>query len=436
MRRGPRRAAVPGRRAAALRLGPVGRPHACRGRRRDHGRGRRHRRLRRASTSRCSPPATTVARAGAEGRGRRRHRHRQLVGLAHGPRRPARRCRGQRRTPRPIPKGIVANPNCTTMVGHAGAQAARPRGRPARRSSSAPTRRCRAAGWPAWPSSTSRSARWSTGAAELTLRRRGRRVPDAAGVRASRSRSTCIPLAGIVVDDGSDETDEEQKLRNESRKILGIPDLPCRARACGCPVFTGHSLSINARFARPDHAGRGAGVLAGAPGVELADVPTPLEAAGIDPTFVGPHPGRPDRRATGLALFVLERQPAQGRRAQRGPDRRGARRGPTPATLAAQSVAARRATARSTGASAARSGRPRRRATGRAGRPATPARPARRPARGAAARGVPLRTAWASSPTSSASHATVAAIAAGPVVLAVGAGHQLLEHGDLHDAGG
>jgi aspartate-semialdehyde dehydrogenase len=114
-----------------------------------------------------------------------------------------------------------------------------------------------------------------------------------------------LPLAGSLVDDGSFETDEEQKLRNESRKILGIPDLFVSGTCVRVPVFTGHSLSINAEFARPLSVERAQELLAAAPGVELADVPTPLHAAGRDPSYVGRlrrDPGVPDGR--GLVLFV------------------------------------------------------------------------------------------------------------------------------------
>jgi aspartate-semialdehyde dehydrogenase len=114
-----------------------------------------------------------------------------------------------------------------------------------------------------------------------------------------------VPLAGSIVDDGSHETDEEQKLRHESRKILGIPDLAVSGTCVRVPVFTGHSLSINAEFERPLSVERATELLAGAPGVELADVPTPLQAAGRDPSYVGrirQDPGVPDGR--GLALFV------------------------------------------------------------------------------------------------------------------------------------
>jgi aspartate-semialdehyde dehydrogenase len=114
-----------------------------------------------------------------------------------------------------------------------------------------------------------------------------------------------VPLAGSYVDDGSGETDEDQKLRNESRKILGIPDLLVSGTCVRVPVYTGHSLSINAEFARPLSVERACQLLAAAPGVKLVDVPTPLAAAGVDETLVGrirQDPGVPDGR--GLALFV------------------------------------------------------------------------------------------------------------------------------------
>ena len=96
-----------------------------------------------------------------------------------------------------------------------------------------------------------------------------------------------LPYAGKYVDDGSFETDEEQKLRNESRKILAIPGLRVSGTCVRVPVFTGHSLSINAEFARPISVARAKELLAVAPGVELSDIPTPLEAAGKDPSYVG-----------------------------------------------------------------------------------------------------------------------------------------------------
>jgi len=112
-----------------------------------------------------------------------------------------------------------------------------------------------------------------------------------------------LPLAGSIVDDGEFETDEEKKLRNESRKILGIPELLVSGTCVRVPVFTGHSLSINAAFERPISPERATELLASAAGVVLSEVPTPLQAAGKDPSFVG----RIRRDATvehGLVLFV------------------------------------------------------------------------------------------------------------------------------------
>ncbi|WP_424463580.1 aspartate-semialdehyde dehydrogenase [Pseudoclavibacter helvolus] len=114
-----------------------------------------------------------------------------------------------------------------------------------------------------------------------------------------------LPLAGSVVDDGSEETDEEQKLRNESRKILGIPELRVSGTCVRVPVFTGHSLSINAEFADALTPDRARELLADAPGVALVDVPTPLQAAGADPSLVGRI--RQDQSVDGnrgLALFI------------------------------------------------------------------------------------------------------------------------------------
>ena len=114
-----------------------------------------------------------------------------------------------------------------------------------------------------------------------------------------------IPQAGSFVDDGLGETDEEKKLRNETRKILELPNLPVSGTCVRVPVFTGHSLSIHAQFNRPITAARAREILATAPGVTLMDVPTPLDAAGVDPSLVGRI--RQDQSfddGTGLVLFV------------------------------------------------------------------------------------------------------------------------------------
>ena len=114
-----------------------------------------------------------------------------------------------------------------------------------------------------------------------------------------------IPLAGSIVEDGMNETDEEKKLRNESRKILEIPGLLVSGLCVRVPVFTGHSLSINAQFNQPLSPDRARELLAVAPGVQLEEVPTPLQAAGSDPSFVGRI--RNDETVDGgrgLALFL------------------------------------------------------------------------------------------------------------------------------------
>ncbi|MBM7824618.1 aspartate-semialdehyde dehydrogenase [Arcanobacterium pluranimalium] len=115
-----------------------------------------------------------------------------------------------------------------------------------------------------------------------------------------------VPFAGNLVDDGSYETDEEQKLRNESRKILGIPQLLVSGTCVRIPVFTGHSMSVNAQFNNAISADRAIELLKDAPGVQYVDVPTPLAGAGTDDCLVGRV--RQDQSIAdgkGLALFVV-----------------------------------------------------------------------------------------------------------------------------------
>src|SRR5262245_3790179 len=200
-----------------------------------------------------------------------------------------------------IPKGIVANPNCTTM-------AAMPVLGPLHR----------AAGLHTLVISTYQAVSGGglEGVAELD--EQIRKVADGAAALAFDGRAVemptphkfpepvafnVIPLAGSIVDDGLGETDEEQKLRHESRKILGIPDLVVAGTCVRVPVFTGHSLAINARFARDLPPEEATEILAAAPGVELADVPNPLAAAGRDPAYVG-RIRRDPTAENGLALFV------------------------------------------------------------------------------------------------------------------------------------
>ena len=199
------------------------------------------------------------------------------------------------------PKGIIANPNCTTM-------AAMPVLRPLHEE----------AGLVALVAATYQAVSGAglNGVAELD--EQVRKVADGAAALAFDGSAVefpapkqfarpiafnVLPLAGSIVDDGSFETDEEQKLRNESRKILEIPGLKVSGTCVRVPVFTGHSLQLNARFERPVSVARATELLSAAPGVVLTDVPTPLQAAGADPSFVGRI--RADETVEhGLALFV------------------------------------------------------------------------------------------------------------------------------------
>jgi aspartate-semialdehyde dehydrogenase len=199
------------------------------------------------------------------------------------------------------PKGIIANPNCTTM---AAMPVLRPLHDEAELVAMVATtyQAVSGAGLAGVSELDEQVQKVADRAAELAFDGRAVEFP------APRSFSKTIaynvlPLAGSIVDDGLGETDEEQKLRNESRKILDIPGLLVSGTCVRVPVFTGHSLQINARFARPITPARAKELLAGAPGVELSDVPTPLEAAGRDPSYVGRI--RADETVqNGLSFFV------------------------------------------------------------------------------------------------------------------------------------
>lgn len=200
-----------------------------------------------------------------------------------------------------IPKGIVANPNCTTMV-------AMPVLKPL--AVEAGLRRLVISSYQAV------SGGGLSGVAELD--EQVRKVADEAiglthdgqaasfpapSVFAAPIAFNVVPECGSWIDDGSGETSEERKLVEESRKILELPDLAVSATCVRVPVFTGHCLAINAEFDRPLSPERATELLADAPGVTLDKVPTPLAAAGIDPTLVGRI--RVDRTVPhGLSFFV------------------------------------------------------------------------------------------------------------------------------------
>ncbi|MFV8172592.1 aspartate-semialdehyde dehydrogenase [Mycolicibacterium peregrinum] len=201
------------------------------------------------------------------------------------------------------PKGIIANPNCTTM-------AAMPVLKPLHEEAGltrlivSSYQAVSGSGLAGVEELASQTRAVIDGAEQLVHDGSALTYPEPVKYVAPIAFNV-IPLAGALVDDDSGETDEDQKLRNESRKILGIPDLLVSGTCVRVPVFTGHSLSINAEFAQPLSVERARSLLAAAPGVKLVDVPTPLAAAGADESLVGrirQDPGVPDGR--GLALFV------------------------------------------------------------------------------------------------------------------------------------
>jgi aspartate-semialdehyde dehydrogenase len=200
-----------------------------------------------------------------------------------------------------IPKGIVANPNCTTM---AFMPVLAPLHREAglRRLVVSSYQAVSGAGLAGVAELDEQVRKVADQAAALTFDGAAAELPQAAKFPAPVAFNV-VALAGSIVDDGSGETDEEQKLRNESRKILDIPELPVSGTCVRVPVFTGHSLSINAEFDRELSPEKATELLADAPGVSVVDLPTPLGAAGTDPSYVG----RIRRDPTvdhGLALFV------------------------------------------------------------------------------------------------------------------------------------
>ncbi len=216
------------------------------------------------------------------------------------------------------PKGIIANPNCTTM-------AAMPVLRPLHAE----------AGLEALVVATYQAVSGSGLAGVAELHGQTQKVVDEAdklthdgaavdfpepGVYKRPIAFNVLPFAGNLVDDGLNETDEEQKLRNESRKILDIPELKVSGTCVRVPVFSGHSLQINARFARPISPERAAELLAEAPGVVLTEIPTPLQAASTR-TRRTSAASAATRRWTTAWRCSSQRQPPQGRGPERGADR-------------------------------------------------------------------------------------------------------------------
>ncbi len=203
---------------------------------------------------------------------------------------------------RNIPKGIVANPNCTTM-------AAMPVLKPLhlgyglRALTVSTYQAVSGAGREGVDELASELERTMSGNVR-TLTFDGAAWPLDEGVKFPATIAhNVIPLAGSLVDDGSFETVEEQKLRDESRKILEIPTLLVDATCVRVPVFTGHSLSITASFDRPVSIREATTLLEDSPGVVVTDLPTPRAAAGKDPSYVG-RIRRSEAFEHGLSFFI------------------------------------------------------------------------------------------------------------------------------------
>jgi aspartate-semialdehyde dehydrogenase len=202
-----------------------------------------------------------------------------------------------------IPKGIVANPNCTTMAAMPVLKALH---------AEAGLTRLIVSTYQAVSGSGLAGVRELDGQIKAASPEATKLVHDGSAVAIPEPAVyvepiafNVLPMAGSVLDDGSNETGEERKLRDESRKILGLPTLLVSGTCVRVPVFTGHSLSINAEFSEAITPARAYAVLDGAPGVKVDEVPTPLKAAGGDVSLVGrirQDPGVPGDR--GLALFI------------------------------------------------------------------------------------------------------------------------------------
>jgi aspartate-semialdehyde dehydrogenase len=200
-------------------------------------------------------------------------------------------------------KGIIANPNCTTM-------AAMPVLAPLHRAASLV--RLQVATYQAVSGSGGDGVDELDGQIKAIVDRARELTLDGQALDFPKPNKyvkpiayNVLPLAGSIVDDGTGETDEEQKFRNESRKILHIPDLRVSVTCVRVPVFTGHSLAVHAEFADDLSPQQATELLARAPGVRVMDVPTPLDAAGQDPSFVGriraDQAAPPDK---GLIMFI------------------------------------------------------------------------------------------------------------------------------------
>ena len=199
-------------------------------------------------------------------------------------------------------KGIISNPNCTTMAAMPVLKPLHDAARLVRLTAS--TYQAVSGGGVQGVAELANQVDAASGVDALTYDGNAVQFPSPSKF-ARTIAFNVLPFAGSLVDDGQLETDEEKKLRNETRKILHIPDLKVSGTCVRVPVFTGHSLSLHAEFARAITPAEAEKILAAAPGVSVVDIPTPLLAAGKDPSFVGRI--RQDQSVDddrGLVLFV------------------------------------------------------------------------------------------------------------------------------------
>ena len=181
-------------------------------------------------------------------------------------------------------KGIIANPNCTTMVAMLPAKALHD-----------------AFGMTAMVATSYQAA---GGAGQKGIDELAMQVPilhadvdllvndgaqAAALVESSIHANTLaynvVPMLGTLGENGY--TDEEMKLQNESRKILGLPDLMMSPTCVRVPVMVGHAIQVRASYERDVDLGEALAALEAFPNLVVQEAPTPLEAAGRDETFVG-----------------------------------------------------------------------------------------------------------------------------------------------------
>ena len=244
-------------------------------------------------------PDEVSAAVGADRRGARRRRRRQLRCVPDGPRRAARRARGQpRRAAREPAQGHHRQPQLHDAVDDRRARRAAPRVRQLAELVVASYQAASGAGPGRHRPSARRAARsWR---ATATLGHARRRRAPCRRRQARRLTSpfpaplalNVVPFAGSLQDGGW--SCEELKVRNESRKILGLPDLKVSATCVRVPVITTHSLAVHAVFEREvdvDDARAGAASRRRASSSSTTraagEFPTPADVVGTDPTFVG-----------------------------------------------------------------------------------------------------------------------------------------------------